>query len=355
MDSRLFFSENLNIQAFSTSVLNEKTPNMSKLIREIIVQKDTPVYNNTPGGLIDFRTIKDKASKKISFCTDFDNKINNILGLFNYEFCYTVLTKINIKTVLKELLAENKIKDCINEYVNANMKFKNSEKFIQEFKQTAFYTFHFDEDTNFSSSRDANLIRNIIIEKIHEDLQHVTFESGDDIIQTTKTVLNLLIDDSLPNLKINITLKDVARCKFFGIALRLLNDSETLIDQLGLRKIVSEDIAPGLMNTTYPYLISLINRKYPKHTIEYNPKLITGIINYFIELGIRLSDKIFILLSYNKSSRIQFVHIFEAMLNVPYSNLSEEERAAVHYILLSQKDIDTIYAGCSGNQEQTDK
>jgi hypothetical protein len=359
MDSKLFFGENPNILSFSSSFLNEKTPDISKIIREIIAQKDTPVYNNTPSGLIDNRLTKnndgviiDKPIKKISFCTDFDNKINNILGLFIYEFCFTVLVKINIKYVLKELLSENKISECIKEYLNANMKFRKSQEFLTQFRNTEFYKFHFDNDTD--KEIDPALMKTLILEKINGDLQHISFNSSDDIIQTTKQVLELLIDDSLPNLKINVSLKDVANCKFFGIALRLLTNSDVLIDQLGLRKNISEDIVPALINTTFPHIISLINRKYPKHVIEYNPKIIDGIINYFIELGMRLSDKIFILLSYNKSSRVQFVHIFDAMLNIPYSNLTSEERLVAHYILLSQKDIDSIYAGCNGNSTHYD-
>ena len=111
MDSRKFFIENRNIQSVSTSFLTEKIPKFGLLITEILNQSCPKLLNNTYDGL----PSKDR-STKASFCKEFDIKIENLMALFNYEFCYLVISKINVKTICLNLLRDGKFNECMNTY-----------------------------------------------------------------------------------------------------------------------------------------------------------------------------------------------------------------------------------------------
>lgn len=333
MDSKRFFIENRTIQSVSTSFLTEKIPKFGVLINEMLSQSNPKLLNNTYDGL----PSKDK-STKASFCKEFDVKIENLMALFNYEFCYLVMSKINVKTICLNFLKDGKFNECISIYENSDMKFMNSKKFQSEFQKTKFYQFYF-EDTRIDI--DSNLLKQSILSKIKEDLKtaRLDIENSDDIYQNAQEILNLIINDSCVNLKINVTVKDLIKMKFFGIAGNLRNNYEKIIEQYGLKKTIDENIISNLATVNFPLLITKITKIYPKFSIKYDEKMLTMIVNYFIELGLQLQREIFILVNYGKSSRVRFETIFKAITSIPYSRLSSEHYAFIHYVLLTNSDI----------------
>lgn len=333
MDSRKFFIENRNIQSVSTSFLTEKIPKFGLLITEILNQSCPKLLNNTYDGL----PSKDR-STKASFCKEFDIKIENLMALFNYEFCYLVISKINVKTICLNLLRDGKFDECMNTYETSEMKFMNSKKFQSEFQKTKFYQFHF-EDSRIDI--DSNVLRQSILSKIKDDLKmaKIDIENSDDIYQNAQTILNLLIEDSSVNLKINISIKDLLTTKFFSIAGNLRNNYEKIIEQYGLKKTIDENIISNLATVNFPFLITKINQIYPKFSIKYDERMLTMIVNYFIELGLQFQREIFILVNYGKSSRVRFESIFRAVTSIPYSRLNSEHYTFIHYILFTNSDI----------------
>lgn len=333
MDSKKFFIENRNIQSISTSFLTEKIPKFGVLIDEILNHSCPKLLNNTYDGL----PSKDK-STKASFCKEFDIKIENLMALFNYEFCYLVISKINIKTICLNLLRDGKFNECINAYEKSEMKFMNSKKFQLNFQKTKFYQFYFE---NSRIDIDSNVLRKSILSKIKEDLNtaKIDIENSDDIYQNTQEILNLIINDSCVNLKINISVNDLLKMKFFGIAGNLRNNYDNIINVFGLKKTIDENIISNLATVNFPLLITKINQIYPKFTIKYDEKMLTMIVNYFIELGLQFQREIFILVNFGKSSRVRFESIFRAVTSIPYSRLTSEHYAFIHYILFTNSDI----------------
>jgi hypothetical protein len=211
-------------------------------------------------------------------------------------------------------------------------------KFQSTFQKTKFGEFYF---ANTRLDIDPNVLRGRIISIIKQDLNtaKVDIENSDDIYQNTQEILNLMINDSCVNLKINITVKDLLKMKFFGIAGNLRNNYDKIIDSFGLKKTIDENIISNLATVNFPLLITKINQIYPKFSIKYDEKMLTMIVNYFIELGLQFQREIFILVNYGKSSRVRFESIFRAVTSIPYSRLSSEHYAFIHYVLFTNSDI----------------
>ena len=346
MNSELFFRNTQNITSFGSSFLNEKSPQIYKIFKEIFGQITIPSLNNKPNGLPNL-----EAAKKPSFCSDFNSRFNNLFGLFNYEFCYIVTSKINVKKILNILIDELKFKNAIMLYNTSKLKFLNSESFKSKFMETAFYDFHFCNDNKQEINIQAELLRKMIFDKIIEDIAQSTISNREDVYNECSKILRLIIDDSLQNQIIKLTPNDFKTTPFFKIASNLKLDFERIKTTLGIYNLINDELKPNMEMANFPYLISLIKDVYPNFTIEYDRSMLDIIINYFISLSLTLQQEINIIVGFEKSSRIQLVHILKAVAYMPYANLNPDQMQAVHYILFTADDISKGYEAIQSDKK----
>lgn len=373
MNSEFFFRNTHNIASFGSSFLNDKSPQIYKIFKEIFEQIAIPSLNNKQNG---FPTLE--SAKKPSFCSDFSTRFNNLFGFFNYEFCYMVIKKINIKKCLYNLINEQQIKNAIILYNNSKLKFLNSVSFRTQFKETDFYNFHFcnenikDIRENVENIKDIredvpniknvpnirenvpnirenvldiqpDLLRKMIFDKIIGDIANVSIQNREDVYNESSKVLKLIIDDSIENRNIKLTLNDFKSTPFFRTASRLQLDFERIKTTLNLYGLINDELKPNMSDVNFPYLIDLIKSNYEGYTISYDPIMLDIIINYFIELSITLHREIIMIVGFEKSSRIQLVHILKSVANVPYANLKPDQMQAIHYALFTSDDISKGY------------
>lgn len=350
MDINTFFSDNKNLTPFSNSILNIKTSVISKLIKELISRQDiSRDLNNASGIQLTTKNKNKRVIKKISYCTDFDTKINSIIGAFNYEFVYIVLNKIYLKEYLLKLIKTESIEKVLNIYEDEVVKSQNilyfSETFKNQFEKTSFYSFHF-ENSNY------DLIK--IIEKIKFDLSKTTITTIDEIENNIREIIFLLINEIQISKTIEINEKTFDSKLtdngyiFFKTSL-LIPDYEKTITDLKLNKYVSEELSLFIGDINFQQIISkikeylIVEKLNNEIMILISQSLIKRIVNYFIYFVTKFVDKIESSVLFIQSSRIQFIHIYETiLLTIPFK-LSEEEKNFIHFILLTNKDFNHIY------------
>lgn len=367
MNSEFFFRNTHNIASFGSSFLNDKSPQIYKIFKEVFEQIAIPSLNNKQNG---FPTLE--SAKKPSFCSDFSTRFNNLFGFFNYEFCYMVIKKINIKKCLYNLIKEQQIKNAIMLYNSSKLKFLNSPSFRTRFKETDFYNFHFcnediqrisDIQENVQENNSSNinnvlnvpnirenvldiqpdLLRKMIFDKIIGDIANATIHTREDVYNESSKVLRLIIDDSIENRNIKITSDDFISTPFFRTASRLQLNFEHIKTTLNLHGLINDELKPNMRDVNFSYLIDLIKNNFEGYTISYDAKMLDIIINYFIELSITLHREIIMIVGFEKSSRIQLVHILKSVANIPYANLKPDQMQAIHYALFTSDDISKGY------------
>lgn len=345
MNSENFFKQTPKIAAFESSFLNEKSPAMHKIFDEISEQIAIPSLNNKPNGLP-----SSNQAKKPSFCSGFKPRIDNLFGLFNYEFCCLILSKINIKKILYNHIQNQNFKDCMSAFNYCKLRFFNSEEFKRAFKETNFFKFHFQSD---NIDIGAELLRQTIFDKIINDIAKSTMLDKEDVFQECGNVLKLVIDDSEIDRHISIIPSDFKLTPFFRIASNLRYNFESIKSRLCLHSLIDSELKPG-MDTNFLYLIGLIKDIYPDVSIDYTPAILDVITNYFIALTMSIQQEINFIVGFEKSSRIQLIHILKAVASVPYSNLTQSQLETVHYVLLSKDDINKGFELAKSNSTTKD-
>ena len=325
------------------------------IIKNILSNYNYSIINCQQSGI---PSDKNTCSKKLSYCTNFELLIDNLVIIFGYEFCKYLMYRINVKYLLQKIINQfdnieinsyegilDLIKLFIRIYNFTKMQLIH-DKFYPEFEKTIFYKYHGKNDIFDNLIKDVSVKSNCVSE----------FLETKDI---TKNILNLINNHSevssktieINNLNDLVFKIDFLEIGYDGSFYEIANDlyninpnNEELIVKYNLKTIISQNIIPNF-NVYYDKLVKMISEKYPDYTINLNKdfkeQLINIVIDYFICFGINIAEYYNIIMNFEKTCRIHFKTIYHSILmcKVKYTDYTPSQKTLIHYSLLSSVSL----------------
>lgn len=365
MDCRQFFetciSKNkLHVikNGFQFSDFNPPNVKIFEIVRSIINNYDYEFLKCQQNGIPLDKIVN--PDKKMSYCTGFDIIINNLLGIYGYEFSKYIMMRINAKHILTDYLKivdseinnfqtlQLYVENFVKLFVSMNIKITNYSKFEEEYAETSFGKRH--------QVSGVDEIFKCIFSDIHKEFNNIT--SLEEIKLASIETLNLIIKHTSQSKIVINTLNDLVidfgdididigyKDSFLLIAETLYkygNCTDELLIKYDLKNKITQfnkNIEQWLNN-----LVEKIINMYPEIKININAGLITYIgeilIDWFINLGINIAILYNITINFEKASRIHFKTIFNAILmNVPkYKSYNPSQLTLIHYVLLNKLSI----------------
>lgn len=327
-------------------------------------------------------------NKKISFCTEFNIFISNIIGLIGFDISKYLLILFGSRVIINNLIQNilscesyNDIKTNINllsNFMNLNnySVFHLNKEFINKIKNNKdkdsieYYNYEIDDSS-------CKLLFDYLLSHLNMRLtceNTIIFNSDKQYYYNTLTDMmnNLIIneydincvDELIINLgKYNICY-DNSFIKMFEILHNesyadipyelwekynptiqyLTNDLD--IDVNNICNILDKYYRK-IFNDTYEVVFNDIGNKIAniKLTNKMYISLVNITISLLVNISIHLSNNQFINMYFGKSTRIQFVQLYDTIINCTPRNMqfSKSQRTILHYILLSDKIIKDSY------------
>jgi hypothetical protein len=382
MNSRKFFTHfiendktDIIKNGFQQSQFNCSSIKISDIIKTILLKYEYGDLGCQQNGMPADKSLIE--SKKMSYCTNFDIIIDNILGLFGYEFCKYILFKINGTILLNKYLNiiktecnnyssfEEMLHNFITIFTSMNFKIKDQRKFEADCKQTSFYLKHntilineifkginkdiFTERNNIINF---NEIKNGSLEILHVIIDNVC---------TEKVVINTLNELIIEfgNMDVDVGYSG----SFIQIATKLYENTpftDEVLSKYELKTKINQSYFQNL-NQWFKNMIERILKLYPNITLIIDDGLINYLINiivdYFIYLGHNMAILYNITLGFEKASRIHFKTIYNAIMITisKYDDYTPSQKTILHYVLLNrnniQKSIEMIDSEINPNEK----
>lgn len=366
MNARKFFTHFIQNKqtdiiknSFQQSQFNCTSIKISDIVKTILLKYEYGDLGCQQNGMPGDKSLID--SKKMSYCTNFDILIDNILGVFGYEFCKYILFKINGVSILHKYLDmintecnnfnifEDYIKNFIVLFSSMNFKFKNHKNFENECKQTKFYLKH----------------NTIQIDEIFKGIHRDIFNERNNIINFNEIkkgsleiltiILNNVYNDkiiinTLNELIIEFNDLDIDigySGSFIQMATKLYETNpynDEILTKYELKSKINQSYTLNL-NQWFKNMIEKILKLYPDIILNIDDGLLNYltniIIDYFIFLGHNLAILYNNTLGFEKASRIHFKTLYNAvMLTVSkYDDYTPSQKTLIHYVLMNRNNI----------------
>ena len=343
---------------FQHSSFNNVSLKFSEIVKVILMKYPYSYINCQQNGI---PTINQRKDKKISFCTDFETLIDNLFGLYNFEFSKYILFKLNFHKILinhLKYIDENsnnyyellkKIKDVLKLYFD-NKLVLDVNLFNERIKETAFFSkyqiFSLKEIVDVLISDLENNQRNMVI---FNEIKRETLRILEIIFSSTiteKIVINS-IDDLIIDFG-NLNFDIVYSGSFIKIAKMMYeidSNNDQFVKKYNLQSLLSPTFIKNIIDH-FGNLIIKINNLYPNVNIEIDQnvlkKISIVILDWFMYIGELMAQHYDISLSFDKPSRFNFKTILSAIISYLPKNvvLTESQLAVLHYILLSEASIE---------------
>lgn len=354
---------------FQQSEFNSANVHISDVILLILNNYNYQLIECLQNGIV--ITDDTEFTKKMSYCTNFETIIDNLLGIFGYEFSKYVLFRINSQLVLNKM---------IKNFIEASSNYKMLEDNLKNFK--AFLNNFILKQTNNTKILKINLSQDFLIEykklKFSNKHSKISFISDifdgclNDIIKerenisnfneiknAIKDVLELLVKteinkdvtiNTLEDLLIEFNNLDID-IGYNGSFIRMAYDlykigscPDNLLSEYQLKTKLTDVYINNLEQWLYN-IIEKITNLHSETKIKISNNFVTELINiiieWFILLGVNMSSLYNIAISFEKTSRIQFKLIFEAvMLTAPkYTFFTPSQKTLIHYALYNKSTI----------------
>ena len=342
---------------FQIDTKGKDYPNFYEMIKILIDNYDYYKFSNKSDGMPGNNDKKNK----VSYTSDFSIVISNIVSLFGFELVRSILYHVNIKYILSDIV-ENMGKSknikglslLFIKYHNLFTKYKlayNTQEFINELNETKFNKQYkcnnilqvFDIIYTDFLKRDETFFN-----EISEEIINVLTLLNNNLKLITNIDINS-IDDIISNLG---QFDKVYQGSFLMIAKSLYEVStkklESAITRYGLKNIVNDNIIPP-MGRYIEKLLNLIVDNYPTLNITISEKVQTNfiyiLICFFITFGLKIANIYNLGIAFDKSSRIQFKHLFQAFTDVclPLNGYTQSQKEFLHYVLMSSKNMSSIF------------
>lgn len=366
MNARKFFThfiQNNQLDSirdsFQQSQFNCNSIKISEIVKTILLKYEYAdlecQQNGMPGDKISLE------DKKMSYCTNFDILIDNMLGVFGYEFCKYILFKINGINILNKYLNminvksnsfnsfEDYIKNFMTLFSSMNFKIKDQKKFEEDCKKTKFYLKHKSIQINdiFKGiNKDIFCERNNII-------NFMEIKNGS--LEILRVILNNVYNNKIVINTLNELILDFGSLdidigyngSFIRLATRLYETNpynDEVLMKYELKTKINQTYLLNL-NQWFKNMIEKILKLYPDITLVIEEGLLSYLINviidYFIFFGHNLAILYNITLGFEKASRIHFKTLYNAiLLTVPkYEDYTPSQKTLIHYILLNRNSI----------------
>lgn len=304
--------------------------------------KKQKIYTQLQSGILANKRKDEQQSKKQSFCTDFNSKMYCILGLIGFEMCkyITFISKTN--DTLQELT--NSLAN-ITSYSDLNLTLLHIRNILE----------FVDEDTTDIDNIINDIKTKINTRNIHE-------------FETNKTnINNMIIDiislvnfteytiDSIYDLCIVLGNKNICYDNSF-ISVFYEMHKEAAVDEenpfinyiLNVLKMESAktiqkqlDYFKSYYRTQAKNILECIETPIKINiTDEFLDEMANITFGLFVYMTKKLSDNQLADASFGKSTRIQFIQIFKALMACAPRcyNFTDDQLSTLHFILMSQTD-----------------
>lgn len=342
------------------SQFNSGVP-FSKICLEILQHSKYDQFNLAQTGL----PRKPKDDQKITYCKSFNQALDNLQCIFNYEIVKHILFRINSRPTLLKILytikqtEQFKLNDLRN-WFNLWFRLYNSsgytidpnksEQFTETIKASLFYTKH--PTTNING----------VITNIMNDLNNLENQSINtvmDVKETSVKLLKLILDcsiinnkhiivDSISNLIIdNMNEFDIGyRGSYLKILLNyyLLNPDHTQVTETYMLSPILSELSQKILNYHVTLLDSL-KVIHPEFEIEFTDKFQSELINvlfdFYIYLGIEITKEHNLLKCFEQSTRIHFRTLYTSLVSILPKGVTylDSQVTLLHYALLTSEDI----------------
>lgn len=311
---------------------------------------------------------KSKDDQKITYCKSFNQALDNLQCIFNYEIAKHILYRINSKHILTNI--KNKIRKSDKFIVSDLKKWFNlwfriyncshysidpekADFFASEVMKLPFYIKH---PTVHISGIISGITSDLkSLDNIKADSINVIME----IKEISITLLDLILDcsiitnkniviDSISDLIIDdMDLFDIGyRGSFLKISeeyYKLKPDHSELIDTYMLSSILSE-LTQKILNY-HVQLLDDIKELHPDFNVQFTQKFQTDLINvlfdFYIYLGIEISKEHNLLKCFEQSTRIHFRTLYTSIISILPKGVtySDSQITLIHYALLTSNEI----------------
>ena len=345
--------------SFQQSQFNCNSIKISEIVKTILLKYEYAdlecQQNGMPGDKISLE------AKKMSYCTNFDILIDNILGVFGYEFCKYILFKINGVNILNKYINlintksnnfntfEELVKNFMTLFSSMNFKIKDQKKFETECKKTNFYSRH---NTIQINDIFKGINKDIFTER-NNIINFMEIKNGS--LEILRVILNNVYNDKIVINTINELILEFGALdidigyngSFFQLATKLYESNpynDEILVKYELKTKINQTYILNL-NQWFKNMIEKILKLYPNITLVIEEGLLTYltnvIIDYIIFFGHNLAILYNITLGFEKASRIHFKTLYNAiMLTVPkYEDYTPSQKTLIHYVLLNKNSI----------------
>ena len=135
---------------------------------------------------------------------------------------------------------------------------------------------------------------------------------------------------------------------------------ESAITRYGLKNIVNDNIILPI-GKYIEKLLNLIVDHYPTLNITISENVQTNfiyiLICFFITFGLKIANIYNLGIAFDKSSRVQFKHLFQAFTDVclPLNGYTQSQKEFLHYVLMSSKNMSSVFKEDKKNEKKDKK